>query len=357
MRRWLAVAAISISARSARAETPAVEAEPEKPAPSTLRRIAAVGAAIVPGVLVRGAGSFVVGERRAAKRLLVTAGAGAAVAAIGGIAVGGTRANSYFVWPGVPLALAGIGVVLPTWFADIWVAAGGERVAGVPIGAPPWSLELGSTWLHDGIRGERALLRAGATLELGRLGLGAGALLDAEGVAQTGELAARWRLRGAAAVNGPIDDGSRLIVRAAARLHRDDGDNVTLATGELELVLRADLRRIDPVLRGQFIELSTGLGLERATYARDVHELDAILLGRFAWGAYLGQRGEAMLFYDHRRDHLAGGLYAGPVSGFIGSVGAAAQLAVAGPWALRAELEIGTAWVTTLGLRYHGGKR
>ena len=395
MRRWhaLAVAATILAARAAHADPtpvdapspppldgappaadapppspPAADAPSERPdrivepaprtraAPSKLRRFAAVGAAIVPGVFVRGAGSFILGERRTAKRLLATGAVGLTVAAAGALAVGTTRANPYFVWPGVPIMLAGAGVFLPTWFGDIWVAAGGERVKGGPRGTPPWSLELATTWLHDAYR-ERALAGASARIELGRLGLGAGTLLDAQGDARTGELEVRFRILGAPAANRPIDEGSRLHVRAGGRLHRDDADDVTLATGELEVVLRGELRHLDPLLAGTFLELSAGLGVERATYARDTHDVDSILLGRFAWGAYLGRRGEAMLFYDHRRDHLAGGLWTWRASGFNGSFGAAAQLVVAGPWAVRAEVEVGSAWVSTFALRYQGGQR
>jgi hypothetical protein len=336
-------------------EPAAPEPEP-RPGPSTLRRIAAVGAAIVPGFFVRGTGSFVAGERRTARRLFVAGTLGLAVGAAGGLAVGPTGAAPQLIWPGAPLAVLGVGVFVPTWLADIWVAAGGERVRGGPIGTPPWSLELSAGGLRDPHRA-RTLTGAAATVELGRLGLGASALLDPAGDQRTGALEARWRIRGAAAGSGPIDDGSRLHVRAAARYHRDDPDAVSLATIELELALRAELRRLDPRLAGMFLELSTGAGLERVTYAGGVRDLDSLLLGRFAWGAYLGRRGEALLFYDHRRDDLAGGLFAGGASGFLGSVGAAAQLVVAGPWAVRGELEVGNAWIGTLAVRYHGGTR
>ena len=328
---------------------------PRRP-PSTLRRIAAIGAAIFPGVFVRGAGSYVIGERRTAKRLLLVGATGAAATAIGGGAVGASGAASQLIWPGVPVLLLGFGVFMPTWLADIWVAAGGERVRGGPRGTPPWSLEVSTTGLRDPYRA-RALAGAAVSVELGRLGLGASTLLDAQGESRTADVEARLRIRGAAATAGPIAEGSRLSLRAAARYHRDDPDDITLATAELEAVLRGELRHLDPRLAGMFLELSTGLGLERATYANGTHDLDSLLLGGFAWGAYLGRCGEAMLFYDHRRDHLAGGLYAWRGSSFVGSFGARAQVVLTGPWALRAELEVGNAWVGTLGLRYQGGAR
>ncbi len=343
------------AARPAGGAPAAPDPQPRQP-PSTLRRAAAIGAAIVPGFLVRGAGSYVLDERRTAKRLFGAGTAGLAAGAIGGVAVFTSGGSPRLVWPGIPLALLGGGVYLSTWFADLWVAAGGEQVRGGPRAAPPWSLELSTTLLRDPYR-SRALPGATARVELGRLGLGASALLDAGGDARTGDLEARWRLLGAAAGVGPIAEGSRLYVRAAARYHRDDPDDVTLATAELELVLRGELRHLDPLLAGMFLELTAGAGVERATYARGVHDLGSILLGRFAWGAYLGRRGEAMLFYDHRRDHLAGGVYSYRAAGFTGSAGGAAQVAVAGPWAVRGQLEFGYAWLATLAVRYEGGAR
>jgi hypothetical protein len=331
-------------------------APPPRRGPSTLRRLAAIGAAIVPGVIVRGAGSYVLGERRAAKRLLVVGAAGLAAGGLGGLAIGATGGSPYFIWPGASVAVLGVGIFSQTWLADIWIAAGGGRVRGSPRATPPWSLELSTTGLRDPYR-RRALAGAAASAELGRLGLGTSALFDAQGDARTGDVEARWRVLGAPATGGPIDRGDRLHVRAAARYHRDDADDVSLATAELEVVLRGELRRLDPLLAGTFLELSTGAGLERATYARGAHDLDSLLLGRFAWGAYLGRCSEAALFYDHRRDSLAGGIYAWRASGFVGSFGARALIAVAGPWAVRGELEIGNAWLGTLALRYQGGAR
>ncbi len=137
-------------------------------------------------------------------------------------------------------------------------------------------------------------------------------------------------------------------------MHRDDDDRVTLATGELELAGRLDLVHLDRALDGTFAELSTGLGYERASYA-GAHDYGSVLLGTFAWGMYLGRRGEAAAFYDHRRDSLAGGLAAGRAAGFVGSFGARLELLVDPRWAVRGQVEAGSAWVTTVALRYQGG--
>jgi hypothetical protein len=87
------------------------------------------------------------------------------------------------------------------------------------------------------------------------------------------------------------------------------------------------------------------------------HEYASELLGRFLWGIYLGNRGEAAVIYDHRRDGLVGGLPAWRASGFVGSIGASLDLRVHGPWAARAEVDVGNAWVTTVAVAYRGGAR
>ncbi|MBC7974195.1 MAG: hypothetical protein H7138_04365, partial [Myxococcales bacterium] len=143
---------------------------------------------------------------------------------------------------------------------------------------------------------------------------------------------------------------------AVVRQARDDDDRVTVATAEVTVTGRIDLARIDPAITGTFAELTLGAGVTRTAYPQDHQDHDAILLAGFAWGAYLRGRGEATIFYDHRRDGLAGGLAAVRAAGFIGSFGTSADLRLIGPWAIRAQLQIGNAWLTTLGFRYLGGR-
>ncbi len=358
MSRALLVAALLAggSQRAAADDLPAPDTEPEtQDAPTKLRRLAAIGASIVPGIVVRGAGSYVIGERQAARRLAITGGIGLGAMLVGGLAVGVSGGHPNTIVPGVPLMLVGAGLYVPTWFADVWVAAGGARIRPDRRASAPWSVELGTTYVRDPFR-RRALIRSAATYERGQLGLGASTLIDAEGVSRTGDAEVRLRLRGAAASGAAIDYGSKLVVRGGYRIHRDDEDDVTLQTVEAELLGRLDLLYVHRAFDGNFIEISTGLGVERASYPRDAHDTGSLLLGKFAWGTYLGAS-ELTVFYDYRRDSLAGGFPAWRAAGYVGSFGASTLLRVGGPFALHAELEIGNAWVTTLALRYHGGPR
>ena len=81
-------------------------------------------------------------------------------------------------------------------------------------------------------------------------------------------------------------------------------------------------------------------------------DLAGVLISRFAGGVYLPcARGEVLVFYDHRRDTLAGGLPAGRAAGFFGSVGATAEVVVTPAWTATAALELGSARLVTIGVR------
>ena len=352
--RVIALALATCLAISLGSPARADDDEPPTPRITSARRAAAVLAAIGPGLVLRGVGSWIVGERRAAKRLAATAGVGLGALLIGGIPIAASGANPYSIEPGAPIAIAGVGAVLSTWWADIAVAAGADRT-GTARAAPPWSIELATIWLRDPFR-QRGLGRLAADLELGRIGLGAAAMIDAENVARDGELEVRTRIFGAAATGEPIARGDRLVVRTAGLIHRDDDDRVTIATAELEVQGRLDLVWLDDALAGTFAGVSTGIGVERASYA-GVHDTNSLLLGTFRWGLYLGRRGEASVFYDHRRDSLAGGIAAGRAAGFVGSIGGNVDVKVAPRWAVRGQLQYGNAWVSTLAVRYQGRPR
>jgi hypothetical protein len=365
----IAVALLAVTASRARADdlppvdppTPALVDAPDDPAPpadddvSAARRAAAIAAAIVPGAVVHGAGAYVLGDHATTKHLLLMEAIGIAAAGLGAALVQGSRGSEYTVEPGVPLLIAGAGLILPSWFDDLWVAAGGTRSRGTAIGAPPWSLELGTTYMNDAYR-RRGLVRAAATVDVGRFGFAAGAYLDSDNQSRTGDLEVRYLIAGDPTRSRAIADGSRLVARAAVRYLRDDPDMFSTDTVEGELIGRLALSHVDPLLAGTFAEVSTGFGVDRVNYSTGAHDHDTLLLGTFAWGMYLGARGEWTVFYDHRRDGLAGGFDAWRGAGFVGSFGSQATVRISGPWAARAEMQFGNAMLTTLALQYRGGE-
>lgn len=321
---------------------------------SAKQRALAVTAAIVPGFVVRGLGSYVAEKPRVAKRLALTGAIGLGAMVVGGLPVGLTAGNPYTVVPGVPLVIAGAGLFMGSWIADIWVAAGGDHVRSTARAPTPWSFELGGTYVSDPLR-DRSLVTGMGRIVLGRVELAAGGYLDPHGDELAGIAETRVRIFGAPATGAPIADGTRLELRAAVRGRDDDDDRLRVFTGEAEAILRVDLRRLARELDATFLELSSGLGVDYVRYDAGVSDLGSLLLGRFAGGMYIGRRGEATIFYDHRRDLLAGGIPAGRAAGFVGNVGATLDLRLFGPWAARAGFEYGSAYVASLSLRVQGG--
>lgn len=325
---------------------------------SAQRRAAAIALAIVPGVAVHGFGAFTVRERRAARRILTGQLIGLGLAVPTGLLIFGSAGNPYTI-PFAPVTIAGIGMLVQSWFTDIYVAAGGNAIAKPQEARAltPWSVELGTAWLHDAYR-DRALVRGGGHLWLGRVGLAAHAFIDTGGETNLVQGDVLVRVLGKPATGAIVDDGSRLTVRAGSRWHRDDEDRVTQWTQELEIRGRLDLERFDDAFRNNFVELGTGVGLVRVKYGDDLaEEWSSELLGHFGWGIYLGSRGETKVYYEHTRDGLVGGFPAGRASGFVGYVGAMLDFRVYGPWALDAEVAFGNATLATLSLSYRGGPR
>ena len=323
---------------------------------SPARRTAATALAVFPGVLVHGLGAYTVRDKPAAKKLILTQAIGLGLAGLGALLVAAPGGSAYTVEPGVPLAVFGGGLLVQSWLTDLWVAAGGSRIAAPPRARAPWSIELGTSYIHDAYR-ERAFVRAAGSAWLGRLGASAATLVDAGGDAALVDANAYARLLGTPATGALVTDASHLTLRAGTRLHHDGGDRTTQWAQELELTGRLDLARLDAAFRASFVELGTGVGIVHVSYADLASEWSSELLGHFAWGAYLGSRGEAQLFYEHTRDGLVGGLPAARASGFLGYVGASIDVRIAGPWAMRGALAIGNAYLATVALAYRGGPR
>jgi hypothetical protein len=316
------------------------------PAVSPARRAAAIALAAVPGLAVPGLGARVVGERRAARRLLALRALGLGAMVVGGAPLLVTYGSAKLVVPGVHLAVAGSGLFLVGWWADVYAAAGGG--GGPPRRRAPLELAADATWLDDAYHGARDLIGVSGRAHRGRWTLGARLASGHAAALVQGRLdaAARvWRPDARAT-------GSAVDVRAAVDAIADRDDHLTTVTGELAARGRLHLAELDRALAGSFVELDAGLGLQVAAYRAGDADLAGVLIGRFAGGVYLPcARGEVLVFYDHRRDTLAGGLPAGRAAGFFGSVGAAAEVAVTPAWTATAALELGSARLVTIGVR------
>lgn len=373
----LALGVTAASAAPARAEpareTPTTDAQPAPAAPpvpvvelSPRRRALAIAAAIGPGLLVHGAGSWVAQRPRAAKRLLAAQALGLGLMVAGGLPILATYGSPKVTFPGVPLAVTGVGMFAAGWIGDIWSAAGGDARAGVARAEVPRFLEAGLSWVRDPYYGDRGYLELGGRWQWGRLGAEPHGRLELGGRAGEGGVDAHWRLWGEPAHGELTACGHRLELRLGAfgRFDRGDegdgGGRVEALWQEAALGGRFELRALDEALGGLFFEAEVGLGVDQTRYPSvRGHEWDVntLLLTRHALGLYLGQgRGELAFSYDQRRDDLVGGSFAGRAAGFLGHVGAELQLRVRRGLALRVEVELGTALLTTVALRYGGSR-
>jgi hypothetical protein len=325
---------------------------PSPPPPSRARRVLAAGAAIVPGILVHGAGHWVAGDRKTAKRLLVLEGIGLGLAAAAGLPLG-ISGGAEETLPALPLLVPATGHLLTTVIADAWGAAGGARITGTP--APTQALDAGAgyTFLGDPRVPFANLATADATAWFGPLRAGASGWLG-HGTWQA-RASFGVRLYGPRVGVASTDVTTIDVIVAGAEEHRRD-EGLRIATLEGGATARIDLARIGPSLRGTFATLGAGVGVERIRFmANAVADNSSLFTGRIGWGFVLGDgRARALeteLYYDHRRDTLAGGLTIPvPSNGFVGYLGAVTT-AWRGRYGLSARLDVGSAYVFTLSAR------
>lgn len=346
---------------------PASEAAPEPRDESSLdpaRRALNTAVAVGPGALVHGAGHVAAGRGDTGRRLALTqaAGLGTMVGGLAGLAV--TGASRYLVGPLALAVIAGGGLFFLPWAADVYgTVAYPEGSGAAPRHAPLLVSELGHRYVYDPQFRYRHLLVEGVDLRLSAFRLAASGwfALDDEN--------ARVRVLGGYRLSGPrpaeaAADGSFVDLEAALTQHRFDSDGFRVTTGEVSLSARRDLASWDAALTGSFVEGGFGLGLQRFEYRVPgmaiEPDIDDLLLARFAFGFYLGRgesSGEAQLFYDHRHDDYAAGLkLPGLGSGVAGHLGFDARW-FWGQWGLRAEGQVGSAWVGGASFLFRQGVR
>lgn len=335
----------AVGAPAARADDEP-EAEPPRP-PSKARRALAVGAAFVPGAIVHGAGHWVIGDRKTAKRLLVLEGIGVGLAVAAGLPLG-ISGGADETLPALPLLVPATGLLITTMIADAWGAAGGARITGTP--APAQAIEVGAGYMFVGDPrvpfANLATADAAARVGLLRVG-GAGWFGDGT-----------WQTRGSLGVRvyGDRAATTTVDVSIAGAQERRHDQGLRVATLEAGALARIDLARIGPSMRGTFATLGAGFGAERIRYMSTLAaDTSSLFNGHIGWGFVLGDgRARALeteLYYDHRRDTLAGGLTVPvPSNGFVGYVGVVST-AWRDRWGFSARLDVGSAYVFTLSAR------
>lgn len=319
-----------------------------------------VAVAVVPGVLLHGLGPLAAGDTRTAGRLFALQGTGLGLMLGAVVPVALSGASRRVVGPLYAVGLTGLGLLGVSGLSGLYgvlAPAWGPGVA--PERLPPLELEAGYQYVADRGLTFRHLTVLGAVARLERVRL-EGGVRWAPGEGNTrARLGGAYRLLGApeGARNGA--EGSALDLELAGLVHRYPTEGFTLGGGEVLARGRLDLSQVGARLSGSFAEMALGVALQGYAY-EGVGLEDALheqLLFTAGWGVYLGRggplRGEAMLYYEHRRDDLAGAIPS--VVGVFGSVGVRARTLLGGGWGVAAELQRGSAWVGRLSLVFAPG--
>lgn len=332
-------------------------------------RAVAAAAAVVPGLVLHGAGHFAQGERATAYSLLKWEGVGLA-ALLGGVTgLALTGASQHTVSVLALTSMAGVGLFATTWLADLYGVLAPPGGTGLPLRQlPRLQTSLGFKWVNDPTLSGAVLAGGAADVWLHRWRLSPALWLATHGHAQRFEGTAAYRVVGPVAA-APAPTGSFVDIEVGAFHHRyQESARLAFAsrfriTGiELRLQTRLDLGSVAPTLQGSFVEGAAGLGTAAYRYP-DVAatEANAILLGGFAFGIYIGKRpqrwAQLRVFYNHRHDDFVGGLKSyGLGSGALGYFGTDLRAFFSHHWGLLADVSAGAAVVTTLSLVYRYGQ-
>jgi len=351
------------AARFADAEEAAPAIDPSSPA-ARRRSPLAIGAAVVPGLLVHGSGHFVAGDAQTGRRLLLLEGLGFGTLAVGFIPIVASGASRRLVGPAAALTIGGVGVFVITALADLYgvlAPLGGTGASSRTL--PSLETELGYRYVYDPVFSYRDFIVYGIDARHGhwRVHPSAWFALDDSNSRVRALFSYRWV--GPMPDATPSTDGSYIDVASALTRHAYLTDGFVTLTGELSVEGRLDMQRVSPSLKGSFAEMGVGWALQDYRYqvkgaSNDVGEL---LLARFGYGIYIGwpgaPRGEVMMYYDHRHDGFAAGLkIPGLGSGVAGHFGLEGHAYLSDHWGVAAEAVAGSAYVTGVSLLFRHGE-
>lgn len=312
----------------------------------------AVVVSVVPGFFIHGAGHWVAGDKKTAKKLLAIQGTGLAMVLLGGVPMLITGAAKYPSRFGIPLIVSGTGLLLTSWLSDVFGVSGGTRIGGVPRTVlPDGEAQAGLAYVVDPqfAYSSFAIAKADFGWKAWSIRPWVAVALDDDNQRVRTELA--YRVRGAQRRRSAMD-GSHLEVGVAAAYHRYGTERFSTLGVEVFAAARVDLARAAQTLRGAFGEFSIGIGGDQLRYNNAEDDLSTQLLAKVAFGMYLGRsanRGEVRLYYDHRRDDLAGGLALPRGGGFLGHFGIEGTVNLNNGWLLAPQFEVGSAYIFHMG--------
>ena len=331
-------------------------------------------AAVFPGVLLHGFGTWLQGRQTTAERLLVLEGASLLALALGGLVIYETGAARDLAGPSMLTIAAGAGTFGSSFLASLYATWAPPAGWGEPQRRLPGLVSaLGYTYVADAQLDDHHFMTARVDGRLGpwRVGFDA-AISPSPGREQ---LAARagFRWLGPRAARRLARDGSYLEPRIGVVSQRFERYGFVTRGLEAALEGRLDTERWLPDVHGAFFQATVGLARHWTEFdvpGTNVTEPSDQLLVRSGFGVYIGARsltaspalagalpgGEVEVYYDHRRDGLAGGIKTlGPSSGFAGHVGLRAEYYPSAEWGVDATIERGSTWVLGSAVSFRTG--
>lgn len=339
------------------------------PPPALRRGVVPAGAALVPGLVLHGAGHYVAGDSRTARRLLVaeSVGVGALVGGVLGLAFSGASRHTVELF--ALTTMAGAGLFLTSWLADVYGILAPAGGFGRPLARLPWlSFSAGVRFVNDPTLSSRLYLTPALDLRLARWRLSPAAFIAPGGETLRVAFDTAFRVLGPRA-DRPDARGTSvdLVLGLFHHRHREASTRVfdpayDLSSLDLRVESRVALAALAPSLAGAFVDASAGLGIGAYQYPQvDAAEAQGVLIGGFGFGAFLGhhpsRRGTLRLFYEHRHDGFAGGLKTpGLGSGALGHFGAELVAFLSPRFGLVADVQAGAAWVFGLAVVHRMGE-
>ncbi len=280
--------------------------------PTAGERAVAAGVAVVPGVLVHGAGSYALGHRTTALRLLQLEALGIGLAALGTGLLYASGSARDFEGPGATLALAGAGLFTVSFAADVYsVLTPSDGLGRDPGWTPLLEGELGYRYVYDPHFDYRNFVVSGLTGRLGQFRVAPSLWSSPENANQVARVDGAYRLHGPTP-NSRSESGSFIDVDVAFAAHRFGFEGFRVTTGEAAIEGRWDLATYDPQLTGAFVDYGIGAATQLHHWDSGDEIASTLLLVRVGFGVYVGDQsprgGYVRAYYDHRHDGLAGGM-------------------------------------------------
>ena len=309
-------------------------------------------AAVVPGLLLHGAGHYAAGDKKTALKLLKWQALGVGLGVVSAAFLRYSGGSRYGNELSIPMAVSGAGLIINTFIADVYGSAGGSRILGYKEPGSQ-AASLSYAYIHDPQFSYRHFSRVSARFvhQSFRIEPLLWTALDDDN--QRARLPVRYRFLS-------NRSGEYLEATSAFTYHHFGSESFSTYLGEASLGARVEMRRLGESLRGSFTTMSVGAGYQTTAYGVDGVSSDSIglLLGHFGYGFYLPRAGEIETYYEHRRDTFTAG--SSPSSrngsGFLGHFGVRMRQPLSKRFVLQAQAEIGSAYLLTGGLEVQWGQ-